>query len=136
MNMIAPFLVLCCVSVAVARLGPSLVARALGWSALFSLVTQFTAHGASFLLTFALQPGQQARALLLKLPVKPTTTEVVFDAVLVFLRYVRGSRGMLVTQEENASNYLGDVLVNQNKEAEDGHLEVNQNKEAEDGHLV
>ncbi|KAL3181883.1 hypothetical protein MRX96_008183 [Rhipicephalus microplus] len=67
------------------RLGPSLVARALGWSALFSLVTQFTAHGASFALTFALQPGRQVRALLLKLPVKPTSTKVVLDAILVFL---------------------------------------------------
>ncbi|KAH6937582.1 hypothetical protein HPB50_001822 [Hyalomma asiaticum] len=89
MNMMAPFLELCCVTVAVARLGPSLVAKALGWSALFSFVTQCTAHGASFALTIALQPGEQARSLLVKLPVKPTSTDVVFDAALLFLR-IRG----------------------------------------------
>ncbi|XP_065295341.1 excitatory amino acid transporter 3-like isoform X3 [Dermacentor albipictus] len=86
MNMLAPFMEVCSVAVAVARLGPSLVAKALSWSALFLLTTQCTAHVSSFALTSALQPGQQARPLLVKLPVKPTSTDVVYDALLVFLR--------------------------------------------------
>ncbi|KAH7965056.1 hypothetical protein HPB49_003104 [Dermacentor silvarum] len=86
LNMLTPFLEVCSVAVAVARLGPSLVAKALSWSALFLLATQGTAHAASFALTSALQPGQQARPLLVKLPVKPTSTDVVYDALLVFFR--------------------------------------------------